>query len=60
MMVLHYEADLKYWHKSRRHLCLPECKKEKISHTILIDNIILPEGEKDFAKIREMAKRKER
>ena len=30
----------------------------KIVHTYLIEGIILPEGEKDYARIREMAKRK--
>ena len=32
-------------------------KKIEIKHDIVIENIILPEGETDFAKIREMAKR---
>jgi hypothetical protein len=36
----------------------PDFKTAKIIHTFLIDNIMLPQGEKDFAKIREMAKRK--
>ena len=35
----------------------PDFKTAKIIHTFLIDKIIMPEGEKDFAKIREMAKR---
>ena len=30
----------------------------KIHHTFFINEIIIPEGETDFAKIREMAKRK--
>ena len=33
-------------------------KKIEIKHDIVIEKIILPEGEKDFAKIREMSKRK--
>lgn len=33
-------------------------KKAEISHDFIIEEIIFPEGEKDFAKIREMAKRK--
>ena len=37
---------------------LPECKKCKISHVFEINEIIMPEGEKDFAKVREVAKRK--
>jgi len=52
------EADLKYWPQIRDAFKLPECKKAKISHTILIEDIIIPEGEKDFVKIRELAKRK--
>jgi hypothetical protein len=35
-------------------------KKAEISHCFFIDGIISPEGETDFAKIREMAKRKGR
>ncbi len=52
------EADLKYWPQIKEAFMLAECKKAKIAHTFIIDNIILPEGEKDFAKIREFAKRK--
>ncbi|MEN7982026.1 MAG: hypothetical protein ABFQ65_01100 [Nanoarchaeota archaeon] len=33
-------------------------KFAKINHTFFVENIIQPEGEKDFAKIRELAKRK--
>jgi len=33
-------------------------KTAKIYHTFFIEDIIMPEGETDFAKIREMAKRK--
>lgn len=36
----------------------PDFKKAEITHTFFIDEIIPPEGESDFAKIREMAKRK--
>lgn len=35
----------------------PDFKQAKINHTFFIDKIEMPEGEKDFAKIREMAKR---
>jgi len=35
-----------------------EFKKIEIHHDIIVEDIIMPEGEKDFAKIREMAKRK--
>ncbi len=36
----------------------PNFKLAKINHTYFIDSMVMPEGEKDFAKIREMAKRK--
>ena len=36
----------------------PEFKEIKIKNTLLIDSVILPEGEKDPVKIREMAKKK--
>jgi len=35
-----------------------EFKNARINHSYFIDSIIMPEGETDFAKIREMAKRK--
>ncbi len=54
------EADLKYWAQIKEAFMLPECKKCKISHVFEINEIIMPEGEKDFVKIREMAKRKGR
>ncbi len=52
------EVDLKYWNQIKEGFMLPECKKCKIKHNIIVDEIILPEGEKDPAKIRELAKRK--
>ena len=52
------ELDLKYWGQVADFFMLPDCKKCKISHTIVIEDIILPEKEKDPAKMREMAKRK--
>ncbi len=52
------EADLKYWPQVKEVFMLPECRKAKISHTYIIDEIVLPKGEKDFAKLRELAKRK--
>lgn len=52
------ELDLKYWEQIKQAFMLPECKKCKISHVFEINEMIMPEGEKDFAKIREMAKRK--
>jgi len=38
----------------------PEFREVEIHHTFFIDDIIRPEGETDFAKIRELAKRKGR
>jgi len=35
----------------------PQFKQAKINHTFFIDKIEMPQGEEDFAKIREMAKR---
>lgn len=55
------ELDLKYWPQIKEVFMLPECKKCKISHIFKIEELIIPEElkeEKDFAKIREMAKRK--
>jgi hypothetical protein len=37
---------------------MPEAKKISISHDVLVKQIVMPEGEKDYAKIRELAKRK--
>lgn len=36
----------------------PDFKKAEINHTFLIDELVLPQGEIDYAKIRESAKRK--
>lgn len=52
------EADLKYWDKIKEAFMLPECKKCRISHTFEINEIIIPKDEKDFEKIRVLAKRK--
>lgn len=52
------DADLKYWPQIKEAFMIPECKKYKISHTIIIEEIIIPEREEDFSKIRELAKRK--
>jgi len=52
------EADLKYWPQIKEAFMLPECKKCKISHKYVIENIILPKNEKDFEKMRILAKRK--
>jgi len=52
------ELDLKYWDKVRDVFMLPEGKKFRVSHIFEINEIILPQGEKDFEKIRLFAKRK--
>lgn len=52
------EADLKYWNEIKEAFMLPECKKARISHIYIIEEIILPKGETKPEKIREMAKRK--
>lgn len=36
----------------------PNFKKAEIIHNFIIEDLIFPEGEKDYSKIREMAKRK--
>ena len=36
----------------------PDFKDAKVEHTFIINDLILPKGEKDFLKIREIAKRK--
>jgi len=52
------ELELKYWPQIKEAFMLPECKRCRISHEVVVEEIILPEGEKDFAKIRELSKRK--
>jgi hypothetical protein len=52
------EADLKYWTKIKEYFNLPEVKKLQIRHSFIVDNIILPTGEKDPVKLRLNAKRK--
>src|SRR3989338_4548122 len=52
------EADLKYWNQISEAFMLPDCRKCKISHTYVIEDIVMPEGEKDPEKIRLLAKRK--
>lgn len=36
----------------------PNFKEAKINHTLIITNLVFPKGEKDYSKIRELAKRK--
>jgi hypothetical protein len=54
------ELDIKYLNKIKECFFwdLPTCKKAKIVHEYEIKEIILPKEEKDFSKIRELAKRK--
>lgn len=54
------EADERYYHKIKEDLFwdAPESKKISITHHLSIKDIIQPKGETDYAKIREMAKRK--
>ncbi len=52
------EADLKYWQGARDFFMLPECSKAKISHTYIIEDVIVDRNEKDFVKMREAAKKK--
>ena len=54
------DLDLKYWSKAKEafFLDVPECKKAKVEHEILINEIEMPKGVADPSKIRELAKRK--
>ena len=54
------ELDEKYYGKVKDDFFwdLPDFKKATIEHTFVIKDIVLPKGEKDYAKIRELAKRK--
>jgi len=54
------EADKKFFSKIKEDLFwdIPNAKKINIKHKVIVDEIIMPEGEKDFSKIRELAKRK--
>ena len=57
------EIDERFYHKAKEDFFwdLPECKKASIEHRFIITDIILPKtNEKDFAVLREMAKRKGR
>ncbi len=52
--------DAKYWQDLKSYFFwdVPDCKKAVITHTLKINDIIFPKGEKDPVKIRELAKRK--
>ena len=54
------EADLKYWAQIKDFFFwdIPECSKSRIEHSYEINEIIIPENEKDPEKIRLNAKRK--
>jgi hypothetical protein len=53
-MPLEYKEKIRHAFFSDVH----DFKKIKIEHSIIIDKIIIPQGEKDFEKIRVLAKRK--
>jgi hypothetical protein len=54
-----FEAEEKYYSKIKDNFFWDvEGKKISISHNVFVDEIIRPEGETDFAKIRENSKRK--
>ena len=54
------EADKKYYSKIKEDFFwdMPETKKINISHEVDIREIVAPKGETDYAKMREIAKRK--
>jgi len=54
------EAGLEHWNSVKEAFLwdVPECKKAVVEHELLINEIIMPENEKDPARIRELAKRK--
>ena len=54
------EAESKFYPLIKEDLFwdMPEAKKIIISHKVIVQQIIMPDGEKDYAKIREGAKRK--
>ncbi len=52
------EADLKYWPKIKEAFFWDlDGKKAQVTHDFLINEIVLPKGEKDFEKIRLLARR---
>ncbi len=55
------ELDKKYWPQVKNEFCFDiqnEFKKALVVHTYFITNILIPKGEKDFEKLRLIAKRK--
>lgn len=55
-----FEGDERYYSKIKEDLFwdVPEGKKVSIKHSISITQLIMPKGETDYAKLREIAKRK--
>ena len=54
------EVNERFYSKIKEDLFwdLPDAKKINIKHKVIVESIVIPEGEKDFSKIRELAKRK--
>ncbi len=54
------EAELDKWEKIREAFCwdVPECKKCRIEHSYEINELVIPENEKDFELMRKKTKRK--
>ncbi|MBI2630162.1 hypothetical protein HYW76_03595 [Candidatus Pacearchaeota archaeon] len=54
------ETDLKYFDKLKEAFFwdIPDFKKAKVSHEYKINDMVMPQGEKDFEKIRVLTKRK--
>ena len=54
------ELDEKYYNKAKEDFFwdMPEGRKISIKHKFVIESIVMPKNEKDYTKIREMAKRK--
>lgn len=54
------EADEKYYSKIKNDFFwdAPEAKKIQATHKVIVNEIVMPAGEKDYAKIRELSKRK--
>ena len=55
-----FESEEKFYPLIKEDLFwdMPNAKKISIFHNVIIESIIIPKGEKDYAKIRELAKRK--
>ena len=53
------DLDMKHWEAAKETFFwdVPDCKKASINHTLHITDIVLPTGESDPAKMRELAKR---